>query len=70
MYLLDELTKEYQKTLLKDAKLARKFEVAENDTAVDNGWRVKAGDFLIDSGLRLKGSQNKKKQTRASFPVS
>lgn len=66
MYLLDELTKEYQKTLLKDAELAKKFEPASSDVAGDNSWRVKAGDFLIDSGLKLKG----KKPTKGQAPVS
>jgi hypothetical protein len=70
MYLLDELTKEYQKALVKDAETARKFEVADNDASAQSDWRVKAGDFLIDSGLKLRGRHSKKKHTRASFPIS
>ncbi len=56
MYLLEELASEYQKVLLNEAKTARKFYQAEgNGSGLQNRWRVRLGNFLIASGLKLKG---------------
>jgi len=70
MYLLDELAREYQKVLLKDAELARKFRDTASGISAEHSWRVKVGDFLINSGLKLKNNHPKNKNKGASLPIS
>ncbi len=56
MDFLKELVAEHQKHLLQEAKTAAKFNVAPSDGP---SWRVKVGNFLISSGLKLKGQRFK-----------
>jgi hypothetical protein len=74
MYLLEELVKEYQQVLLNEAKTARKFNQAEgNGSWLQNRWRVGLGNFLIASGLKLKGQYQNAGQAapnRVSLPLS
>ena len=59
MYLLGELTKERQKDLIHEAKIARKFKCIENvDTQTQLSLRESIGELLIAGGLKLKGHQN------------
>ncbi len=70
MDLLNELVKEHQKTLLNEARVARRFEPQEREVSVKTGWRINVGNFLIASGMRLKRCDpNTNKSVRLTYNV-
>ena len=59
MYFLDELTKEHQNELLREAELARSVNQGEDKKAkVQARLRNALGDLLINGGLKLKGQHS------------
>lgn len=56
MYLLDEVAKEIQKDRLREAEMERLLEQAEQQpNKSPNRFLVRFGEFLVTSGLKLKG---------------
>jgi len=54
MYLLDEVTKEYQKDRLREAEVRRLLKAGRQPGKLQTQLLIKLGDLLVANGLKLK----------------